>query len=148
MLELVKKGVKEWLLTLSSKDSFLSSKRLERFLFTSVSTGAVIACVVYEIVKDKLTATETTILILPLLTAAGYNLHKSQKEKTQGESLRPLPANEENLHRNTEAEKKPRGQLEFHLETAKNFFESSFIPLLYDLLGFLISQNQSSRRKQ
>ena len=77
----IKKFIKEWLLTFSMKSSLLSSKKLERFAFTFVSLGAVITCIVYEVVEDKLTAMETTILITPLLICAGYNLAQTEKSK-------------------------------------------------------------------
>ena len=77
----IKTAAFEWLKTLSSKPSFFSSKRLERFVFTGVTIGAIITCIVYEIIQDKLTATEVTILTAPLLLAAGYNLGKTEQAK-------------------------------------------------------------------
>ena len=77
----IKTAIKEWLKTFSNKPSILSSTRLERFGFITISDLAVISCVVYEIYKDKLTATEVVILITPLLLAAGYNLTLTKKEQ-------------------------------------------------------------------
>jgi len=71
----------EWLKTLSSKSSFFSSKRLERFTFTSVVVFAYIALIIYEIVSGTLTAMEFTIASSPLLLAAGYNLGKTEEAK-------------------------------------------------------------------
>lgn len=79
----IKKAGFEWLKTLSSKQSFFSSKRLERFVFTGVTVAAVITCIIYEIIQDKLTATEVTILTAPLLLAAGYNLGKTEQAKKE-----------------------------------------------------------------
>lgn len=73
--------IKEWLMTFSMKPSLLSSKKLERFAMMSIVFGSIIACVIYEIAKDKLTAMEVTILTSPLLVAAGYNLSQTEKSK-------------------------------------------------------------------
>lgn len=72
----------EWVKTLSSKSSFFSSKRLERFTFTSIVVLAYISLVVYLIIKDKFTATEFTIASIPLLIAAGYNMSQTEKAKS------------------------------------------------------------------
>lgn len=73
--------IKEWLKTLSSKPSFFSSKRLERFTFTSVVVAGYITTIIYLVYSDKLTAMEFTIASTPLLVAAGYNLDKTEKAK-------------------------------------------------------------------
>ena len=78
-----KKGLLELLKTLSSRASFFSSRRIERFVFTGVTVGAVITCIIYEVAKDKLTATEVIILTTPLLIAAGYNLSTIEKSKKE-----------------------------------------------------------------
>jgi len=67
--------------TLSNHTSRLSSKRIERLVFTAVSVGLVISCQSYLMVKDKLTATDTVMLASILLVAGGYNLAKGQQEK-------------------------------------------------------------------
>jgi hypothetical protein len=67
--------------TLSGQASKLSSKRIERFVFTSVSVGLVISCQTYLITKGTLTATDTVMLASMLLIAGGYNLAKGQQEK-------------------------------------------------------------------
>lgn len=72
---------KEWLKTLSSKESFFSSKRLEKFTFTAVVVAGYISTMVYLIVSDKLTATEFAIASSPLLLAGGYNLSKIENSK-------------------------------------------------------------------
>lgn len=81
MLDKIIQGIKEWLKTLSSKPSFFSSKRLERFTFTSVVVAGYISTMVYLIASDKLTATEFAIASTPLLLAAGYNLSKTEESK-------------------------------------------------------------------
>lgn len=83
MLQNIKKGFIEWLKTLSSKSSFFSSKRLERFAFTSVVIGAYISLIIYEIYTGKFNATEFTIASSPLLLAAGYNLAKTESAKKE-----------------------------------------------------------------
>ena len=79
--ENIKKIVKDLYDTLSSKHSFLSSKRLERLAFTTTTLGLIIGTFIYLIVKSTLTSTDTIMLISPLLLAAGYNLAKGEKEK-------------------------------------------------------------------
>lgn len=79
--ENIKKVIKDLYDTLSSKHSFLSSKRLERFAFVSTSLSIVIGTFVFLIVAGTLTATDAIILISPLLLAAGYNLAKGEKGK-------------------------------------------------------------------
>lgn len=79
--ENIKRVIKDIYYTLSSKASFLSSKRLERALFTLTSVGLIISCFIYLAVKGILTASDTIILISPLLIAAGYNLAKGENNK-------------------------------------------------------------------
>jgi len=89
MWDKIKTGAFEWLKTLSSKSSFFSSKRLERFTFTTLVVLGYMTLIIYEVVKDKFTATEFTIASAPLLAAAGYNLYKAEqakKEKLDGEN--------------------------------------------------------------
>lgn len=73
--------VVELINTLSNKKSLISSKRIERCIFTTTVICSVISCIIYEIVQDKLTALEVTILTGPLLIAAGFNMNHTQKEK-------------------------------------------------------------------
>ncbi len=77
----IKKTAFEWLKTLSSKSSFFSSKRLERFTFTTLVVLGYTTLIIYEVVEDKLTATEFTIASVPLLVAAGYNMNKTEQAK-------------------------------------------------------------------
>jgi hypothetical protein len=83
MFELIKKGLKELVYTLSSKTSFLSSKRIERAVFTCTSDILIIATWIYLALKGILTATDTVMLITPLLLAAGYNLSKGEQSKAK-----------------------------------------------------------------
>ncbi len=76
-----RKAAKDLYDTLSNNTSRLSSKRIERLIFTAVSVGLVISCQLYLIAKDKLTATDTVMLASILLVAGGYNLAKGQQEK-------------------------------------------------------------------
>lgn len=73
--------VKDLYETLSNRASKLSSKRLERLVFTLTAVSLVVACFIYLYTHDQLTATETVILITPLMIAGGYNLSKGQQEK-------------------------------------------------------------------
>lgn len=77
----IKQGIKEWLKTFSMQPGWLSSKKLERFAFVGTVLATDISCVIYEIFKGTFTATEATILTIPLLTAAGYNLRKTEESK-------------------------------------------------------------------
>ena len=81
MRDNIRKGAFELLKTLSDKVSFFSSKRLERFTFTALVVLGYSTLIIYEVVKDKFTATEFTIASAPLLAAAGYNLYKSEQAK-------------------------------------------------------------------
>lgn len=77
----IKKVIKDLYNTLSAKTSFLSSKRVERFLFTITSILLIDGTFIYLVHKGTLTSTDTIILISPLLVAAGYNLDKTEKAK-------------------------------------------------------------------
>ena len=76
-----RKVAKELYNTLSNSTSRLSSKRIERFVFTTVSIGLIVSCQVYLIRKGTLTSTDTVMLASVLLVAGGYNLAKGQQEK-------------------------------------------------------------------
>lgn len=84
MWDKIKTGAFEWLKTLSSKSSFFSSKRLERFTFTTLVVLGYITLIIYEVVEDKLTSTEFAIASVPLLVAAGYNMSKTEQAKSKG----------------------------------------------------------------
>lgn len=79
--ENIKKIIKDLYQTFSNNKSFLSSKRIERFAFTAVALGIVIGSFVYLVKSDKLTATDSIILITPLLVAAGHNMIQTEKGK-------------------------------------------------------------------
>ena len=72
----------EWIKTFSQRASFLSSKKIEKFVFSGVSVIVILGTFVYLWINKTLTATEAVILVTPLLLAAGYNLKKSEEEKT------------------------------------------------------------------
>mgnify|MGYP003636762522 FL=1 len=76
-----RKVVKELYNTLSNSTSRLSSKRIERLAFTTISIALVVSCQVYLIRKGTLTSTDTVMLASVLLVAGGYNLAKGQQEK-------------------------------------------------------------------
>lgn len=86
MFELIRKGIKEALLTLSNKTSFLSSKRIERAVFTGSSVIIVLGTWIHLMVVDRITASESVILVTPLLISGGYNLSMGQKEANKNET--------------------------------------------------------------
>lgn len=79
--EKIKKFILEWIKTFSSKPSFFSSKRIERFVFSGVVVGGYLTTIGYLVHSDKLTATEFAIASTPMLLAAGYNLGKTEESK-------------------------------------------------------------------
>lgn len=79
----IKKAGFEWLKTLSSRPSFFSSKRLERFSFIGLSDFIVLGTFLYLVVTRQLTAMDAVILITPLLVAAGFNMTQTEKAKTK-----------------------------------------------------------------
>ncbi len=81
MWSTIKKYIYEWILTFSQKSSLLSSKKLERFSFISVSEFIILGTFFYLIHKGILTSTDAIVLISPLLLASGYNLNKTEEEK-------------------------------------------------------------------
>lgn len=86
-MELIKKiryWFNEWLYTFSLRNSILSSKKIERFIFVFVGVLLTIFFVIKN--ADKLTGTEFTIVVSPLFMYAGYNLSTTQKEKNGTET--------------------------------------------------------------
>lgn len=81
ILENLKIAAKELILTLSNKGSKLSSKRIERmFLMGSVFTIS-LGSWVYFMYKGMLTSTDVTVIIIPLLGAAGYSSFRTYTDK-------------------------------------------------------------------
>lgn len=80
-IEIIKKGIKEFIKTFSQNKSFLSSKKLERFSFIALSLSIVTGTFIYLVVAKTLIATDAVVLITPLLIAAGYNMLQTEKEK-------------------------------------------------------------------
>lgn len=79
--ENIKKTAIELFKTLSNENSFFSSKRIERmFLMGSVFTIS-IGTWIYLMVQKTLTATDATIITVPLLTAAGYSAFRTYQDK-------------------------------------------------------------------
>jgi hypothetical protein len=74
-----KKAFLEWIKTFSNEKSFLSAKRINRFVLTATGLGLTIFVVIYN--KDKFTATDNMIVIGPLFVYAGYEVSKTEKEK-------------------------------------------------------------------
>lgn len=81
MFEIIRKGIKELLLTLSTKTSLLSSKRIERAVFTGSSVLIVVGTWIHLMVVGTMVATDSVVLITPLLLAGGFNLSMGQKEE-------------------------------------------------------------------
>lgn len=81
----IKKVAKDIYETFSSKKSFLSSKRLERFALVSISLTIILGTVIFLAAKGTLTATDALMLAGLLLTAAGYNLTQTEKAKKDSE---------------------------------------------------------------
>ncbi len=73
--------------TWSNKDSKLSSKRIERTLFTATSVGISVGTFIFLYTHDRLTSMDCTVIITPLLIAAGYNMSQTQKEKKENKEL-------------------------------------------------------------
>ena len=74
----IKKYGYEWLLTLSNKDSFFSSKRIERFLFINV--GLVLTILYCKHRWDSMNAYEFIAVISPLFVYAGFNTKQIYKD--------------------------------------------------------------------
>jgi general stress protein CsbA len=71
----------EWWSTLSTKPSFLSSKRVERFVFTA--TVVTITWIINLYNLGTWTATDHVITLSPLLIAAGYNIVQERNDRKQ-----------------------------------------------------------------
>jgi hypothetical protein len=67
--------------TLSNEKSFLSSKRLERMSFTGLSEIMILGTFIFLVYKGTLTASDTIILVSPLMIAGGYNIVMGNKDK-------------------------------------------------------------------
>ena len=78
-LNTIRYAVREWWNTLSTKPSFLSSKRVERFVFTV--TVVVITWIINMYNLGKWTATDHVITLSPLLIAAGYNIMQERNDR-------------------------------------------------------------------
>ena len=86
MLDKINKGLFEWLKTLSSRPSFFSSKRIERFNFVVLTDIIVLGTFIFLMCSKTLTALDAVMLITPLLVAAGFNMKQTEKsKKTDGE---------------------------------------------------------------
>lgn len=77
----IKYMMTEWWHTLSTKPSFLSSKRVERFIFTVTVVAITWIINVYNL--GKWTATDHVITLTPLLIAAGYNIIQERNDRKQ-----------------------------------------------------------------
>ena len=73
-------------LSFSSKPSFLSSKRIERFVFTA--TVVIITWVINLYNLGKWSATDHMITLTPLLIAAGYNIIQERRDKMQSDNIK------------------------------------------------------------
>jgi hypothetical protein len=78
--ENIKKWLFEWVKTFSNEDSFLSSKRMSRFIFEVAGLALTIFVVIYN--RGKFSASDNLLVITPLFGYAGYGLTKTEKEKT------------------------------------------------------------------
>lgn len=82
----IKSIIFEWLMTLSSKDSLFSSKRIERFAAFTLGVGMIIvyfAVKVFCLVDCEMTSTDVILLSGTLLAYGGYNMHKTEKSKSK-----------------------------------------------------------------
>lgn len=77
-----KKLILEWLKTFSQRASLFSSKKMERFVFGGFYILMCTAYMIYAIEEKTLEASDIVLIGSPLLIAAGYNLAKTEKEKT------------------------------------------------------------------
>lgn len=78
-IDTIRYAVREWWSTLSTKPSFLSSKRVERFVFTV--TVVFITWIINLYNLGKWTATDHVITLSPLLIAAGYNILQERNDR-------------------------------------------------------------------
>jgi hypothetical protein len=65
--------------TLSTKDSLLSSKRIERMVFTVTVVTITWIANMYNL--GKWSSTDHVITLTPLLLAAGYNVIQERRDK-------------------------------------------------------------------
>lgn len=78
----------EWIKTFSNKDSFLSSKRIERFVIFSVMLLLTIIFLGKGIFECSILATDFAIVITLWLGLAGFNTIQGRKDKN-GEADKP-----------------------------------------------------------
>ena len=77
--ENIKKAALEWFKTFSNDKSFLSSKRISRFVFSITGLCLSVFVIIYN--RTKWGAVDDIIVIGPLFGYAGFELTKTQKEK-------------------------------------------------------------------
>ena len=70
----------ELLATFSSKESFFSSKRIERFATFVIMLGSTTAWLAENIYKSKLSAGDLMIVVGGWLAYAGFNVIQGQKD--------------------------------------------------------------------
>lgn len=75
--------------TLSTSPSFLSSKRLERLIFTLTVVIIVWIANIYNL--GKWTSTDHMITLTPLLFAAGYNVIQERKDRNEVKNEKENP---------------------------------------------------------
>ncbi len=79
----IKRLISEWIKTFSQRASFFSSKKIERFVFGSAYLSFCYLYIGFAIYNKTFTAMDVTLIGSPLLLAAGYNLAKTEKEKSE-----------------------------------------------------------------
>lgn len=84
----IKKMILEIIKTWSNEPSWLSSKRIERSIFTGTTIGIVVATAIYLIKSGKMDATSAIVLVTPLLLAAGYNTAMGYKDKKSTDEVK------------------------------------------------------------
>lgn len=75
--------------SLSTKPSFLSSKRIERMVFTVTVVAITWIANMYNL--GKWTSTDHMITLAPLLVAAGYNVVQERKDKKNDDDSNKPP---------------------------------------------------------
>jgi len=78
---IMKRIIKELLMTFSQRKSLVSSKKVERFSFIAAAHIICLGTFIHMLLHDTASATEAVILITPLLIAAGFNMVQTEKEK-------------------------------------------------------------------
>ena len=76
----------EWVKTFSNRSSFLSAKRIERFVIFGVMLSLTIFFTVKNIMTCTLTAVDFTIVISVWLGLAGFNVIQGRKDVKENES--------------------------------------------------------------